>query len=217
MTIITKVFFSHPDMALADTITGEPDVSIRVVPEVGTDPEHDMYFILVEGDDLSTFESSLAADHTVVQNDLRSEFTGQRLYAVEFAPQTKLLAPRVTEAGGLSLEAKGLNDGWMERWQLPSREALHSIWQHARETSFTFEILELYRHDDTVFGGAFGLTDEQREALVMAKEHGYFQEPRSFSLSELAGELDISPTAASGRLRRGIDKLIQSTLIEEET
>ena len=128
MTIITKVFFAHPDMALADTITSKPDVSIRVVPEVGTDPEHDMYFILVEGEDLSSFESALEADHTVNQNDLMSEFTNQRLYAVEFDHDTKLLAPRVTEAGGLSLEAKGLNDGWMERWQLPSREALHSIW-----------------------------------------------------------------------------------------
>lgn len=217
MTIITKVFFAHPDMALADTITSQPDVSIRVVPEVGTDPEHDMYFILVEGEDLSSFESALEADHTVIQNDLMSEFTDQRLYAVEFDHDTKLLAPRVTEAGGLSLEAKGLNDGWMERWQLPSREALHSIWEHARDTSFNFEILELYRHDDSVFGGSFGLTDEQHEALVMAKQRGYFQEPRSFSLSELADELDISPTAASGRLRRGIDKLIQSTLIEDES
>lgn len=216
MTIITKVFFSHPDMALADTITGQNDVTIRVVPEVGTDPEHDMYFILVEGDDLSTFEAALEADHTVVESALRSEFERQCLYAVEFAPETKLLAPRVTEAGGLSLEAKGLNDGWMERWQLPSREALHGIWEHARETSFNFEILELYRHDDTTFGGSFGLTEEQREALVLAKNRGYFKEPRSFSLSELADELDISPTAASGRLRRGIDKLVQSTLIDEE-
>ena len=217
MTIITKVFFSHPDMALADTILSEPEASIRVVPEVGTDPEHDMYFILVEGDDLSGLEASLDADHTVVENELRSEFDRQCLYAVEFAPETMLLAPRVTEAGGLSLEAKALNDGWMERWQLPSREALHSIWEHARDTSFTFEILELYRHDDTVFGGSFGLTEEQREALVLAKTKGYFQEPRSFSLSELADELGISPTAASGRLRRGIDKLVQSTLLDEES
>ncbi len=60
-------------------------------------------------------------------------------------------------------------------------------------------------------GGA-GLTDAQYDALVTAYRSGYFEEPRALSLSELAEELGISPTAASGRLRRATKRLVETQL-----
>lgn len=55
----------------------------------------------------------------------------------------------------------------------------------------------------------FGLTTEQREALTIAYEQGYFAEPRSATLEDVANALGISPRAVAGRLRRG-----QATLLE---
>ncbi len=43
-----------------------------------------------------------------------------------------------------------------------------------------------------------GLTDSQREALLVAFETGYFEEPRNATLSDVAADLDISQPAASG-------------------
>jgi hypothetical protein len=53
-----------------------------------------------------------------------------------------------------------------------------------------------------------GLTDRQREALRVALETGYFSVPRETSLEDLAKRLDVSDTAASQRLRRGVENLI---------
>ncbi|MFC7046145.1 helix-turn-helix domain-containing protein [Halobacteriaceae archaeon GCM10025711] len=216
MTIITKIFFSHPDMALADTITSLPEVTVRVMPEAGTDPEHNMNFFLVRGGTRDALDAAFEADHTVEEAHLTSEQGDQRLYGVIFTEAAKLVAPTVTEVGGISLEARSGDGGWVERWQLPDRQALNTVWEHARERSFRFDVLELYQIDDTEFGETFGLTDEQREALMVAYTEGYFKEPRDASLVDLAEELGISPTAASGRLRRGLTKLVGATIVEQE-
>lgn len=216
MTVITKTHFSHPDMALAHTIETVSSVSIKVIPEAGTDPEHNMYFFLVEGGSTVDFESVLDEDHTVSEAHLMSEYDDQRIYGIVFTAETKLLAPKVTEVGGIALEARSGEDGWIERWQLSDRQALNAVWTYAKEHSFRFDVLELYQIDDDAFGEDFDLTEEQRVALEVAYSGGYFEEPRGMTLVELADALDISPSAASGRLRRGLTKLVGATIIEAD-
>lgn len=216
MTVITKVSFSHPDMALADTITSLPDADVQIMPEAGTDPEHNTYFILAEGVASEEFESVLASDHTVEDVRPMSEYDEQHVYGVVFKNDVKLIAPKVTEMGGLSLEARSGQDNWVERWQLPDRQSLTAIWEYARAESFQFDVLELYEVNDRKFDRSFGLTEEQREALMVAYRAGYFEEPREMSLVELADELGISPAAASGRLRRGLTKLVGTTIVEHD-
>lgn len=216
VTILAKIRFSHPDMALAHTITVRPEVSLKVLPEAGTDPEHNRYFILVEGGADESFESALDADHTVADAKLVSEYENQRIYGITFADDAKLLSPKVTEMGGISLQAQGTSGGWVERWQFSDRRALNTIWEYARELDFQFDILELNRIDDAEFGDTYGLTDEQLETLRVAFVGGYFDEPRQMSLVDLADSLDISPSAASGRLRRGLTTLLGATVVEPE-
>lgn len=56
------------------------------------------------------------------------------------------------------------------------------------------------------------LTEDQREALSLAYERGYFEEPRGVAVEDLAAEVDISRQAFSGRLRRGIRTLVAHAL-----
>jgi predicted DNA binding protein len=212
MTVITKVAFSHPDMALADTIDAFPEMRIRVIPEAGTDPEHDMYFFRLQEGNYERIAESLEEDHTVSDTFLTSPYDDQLVFGIQFTADTVLLAPQVTNQGGLALEARTAMGGWVEKWQLPDRRALHDIWEYANEESFTFDILELYRSDG--LEEVAGLTDEQYKTLIEAYDRGYFEEPRTVNLGELADNLDISPSAASGRLRRGMGRLIELTLKE---
>jgi predicted DNA binding protein len=99
---------------------------------------------------------------------------------------------------------------------LPSRSALNDIWEYADENDIALDIIELYENKDAGGEQSFGLTDEQVTALTVAYERGYFDEPREVSLSEVAAEIDLSSTAMSGRLRRGMRNLIAATLVDDD-
>jgi hypothetical protein len=224
MAIVTEVRFAHADGALADTLAALPGVDATVIREASTDPGGSVYLLRFEGD-VGTYEevgAVLDADHTVREAEPMSGFEDQHLWAIEFSAETKLLGPEVTSEEGFVLDARssGPGDGrrgWRERWLVPDREALRDIWAHAREEGFEFEIIEFRRQGrtDPEYPGGDAPTDEQREALLAAYEHGYFAEPRETSLEELAEVLGISPTAVAGRIRRGTRSLVGMTLVVE--
>ncbi|SDY15299.1 HTH DNA binding domain-containing protein [Halobellus clavatus] len=71
-----------------------------------------------------------------------------------------------------------------------------------------FEIRKIHQVSNYVNGENSGLIKKQQELLAIAYSNGYFDKPREMTLQEIAEELDISTSAASGRLRRGVKKLI---------
>jgi hypothetical protein len=225
MAIFTEVRFAHEDGALADTLAALPDADVTVIREASTDPGGSIYLLRFEGD-VGGYEevgAVLDADHTVREAEPMSGFEDQHLWGVEFSEDVKLLGPKVTAEEGFVLDARSSSPGagrrgWHERWLVPDREALQAIWAHARQEGFEFEIIEFRRQDrtDPEYPGGDAPTDEQREALLAAHEHGYFAEPRETSLEELAEEIGISPTAVGGRLRRGMRSLVGMTLVVEE-
>jgi predicted DNA binding protein len=66
---------------------------------------------------------------------------------------------------------------------------------------------------DSAGGHRFGLTPDQREALVLALNRGYFATPSEVTLDELADELDISRQALSTRIRRGNESILREVLL----
>lgn len=52
------------------------------------------------------------------------------------------------------------------------------------------------------------LRDEERRALALAHERGYFEVPRRTTLNELAAALGQSDVETSEQLRRGIDAVL---------
>lgn len=224
MAIISHVRFAHEDGALAPTFSRLPPLHATVVREASTDPNQRVYLIRFEYDDSPGLRSVLDEDHTVRHVELMRGFEDRKLWAIEFEPEARLLNPKVTSEDGLVLDARSSNDqsvprGWLERWLLPDRESLHTIWQHAREEGFEFEVLEFRRQAQsaTDFTEPALLTDEQREALLVAYENGYFAEPRETSLAELGAELGLSPTAVGGRLKRGMKSLLGMTIVVEQS
>ena len=57
-----------------------------------------------------------------------------------------------------------------------------------------------------------GLSDQQREALRLAYEMGYFEIPSRVSLGEIADELGVTASAVSERLRRAQTHLIETSV-----
>jgi hypothetical protein len=223
MAIITEVRFAHEDGALADTLTALPGLDVTVIGEASTDPEKSVYYLRFDHGESEDVHGALETDHTVSEATPMRESGDTQLWGIGFAAETELLAPLVTAEGGFVLDARSASceavpRGWHERWLLPDREALQTIWQHTSEEGFDFDVLELHRRGrtDAEYPGPDALTEQQREALVAAYEQGYFAEPRETSLEGLAETFDLSASAVGGRINRGLKSLIGAALVRDD-
>lgn len=217
MTFISHVTVHHPNLALTPTIEAVPNVTIKVVPTSGTNPETGKFFFLVESDDgeFAPFEDALDDDETVAEAEMVADHGDTRIYRICYASGTKLLTPKTTEVGGLMLEAETVRQGWLLRLQLPDRQSLSELWQYCRDEDISFDLDRLYQQERLTSDGE-ALTEAQRTTLLQAYEEGYFEEPRGTSHESLAEQLGISSTAVGGRIRRGTSRLIETTIISDE-
>lgn len=222
MAVLSTVQFAHPDGALLHTLRELPETNVRVLREASTDPEHLASVFMFEGSSLERIKTALSADPSVAVTHPMPNYQGTHVFGIEFSPDTELLAPAVTEQQGFSLEARRTDPesgmhGWWERWLFAQRDGLNAVWEHARAENFQFDVLSIneFHPDGSIATGA--LTEEQRDTLLFAHEQGYFEEPRETSLEELADEMDLSSTAVGGRIRRGVNALVEATVVEEST
>ena len=222
MSTIADVRFAHEEGALAHTFTELPEADAAVIRETSTEPLH--YFIRFEHHRADDVRAALEQDRTVSTVTPISTSGTRQVWGVQFASEARLLNPLVTNEGGFVLYARRSTpakspSGWRERWFLPGHETLYSIWQRARKAEFEFEILHFHSLDGAVseYSAAQALTQEQRDALALAYERGDFTEPRETSLDALADELELSPSAVAGRLKRGMKLLIEESLAVNES
>lgn len=124
------------------------------------------------------------------------------------------LYPLLIETASSVERATATTDGWFCRIGFPDKSALTQFFSACRERDIEYDIERVVERTD-LENEAFGLTDAQREALVTAFECGFFAVPRKCTLEELGDELDISDTAVSMRLRRGIQTLLERTVYHD--
>jgi predicted DNA binding protein len=113
------------------------------------------------------------------------------------------------------LEAEGLGDAWSFRMRFPNHQDLSTFYRQCTDRGFAPELDEVNNPFSSSEDSGVRITEPQREALMTALDKGYFAVPRNITLEELAAELDISDTAFSQRLRRGLTALLSSTLLRE--
>jgi Predicted DNA binding protein len=80
----------------------------------------------------------------------------------------------------------------------------------ADAVSVEFDRLERAEGWHNPLAGRISLPEEQREALELAVERGYFEEPRAVSVGELASELGAARSTVSYRLRRATAALTEA-------
>lgn len=213
MSITVTLHLEHDRIALVPTLQSLDDVAIEVVTQGTTNPGSAEFPFLVEYPDRERLERAFDADPTVETYDLVEWNGTSGVYYIEHADGTLLISTPVSEANGFLVHTESEGEGWLARVLLPDRAALNAVWEYAIDNDIDFDIVEIYRNEAAAAETSYGLTDEQRTALLLAYEKGYFVEPRDISLDALAAEMDLSSTAMSGRLRRGMRNLIAATLV----
>jgi predicted DNA binding protein len=205
----------HPDIVLTGAVRHDETATVESVSEAGTDPTSGRFFYRVTSSDLRRFEAGLRTDHTIGEFErVRDTGDGRAIYSVEYSDEATVLSPVVSTASGVILDMENEGSAWLLTIWMPERTNLAHLWEYARQHGIEIELLRVNEYASLGTTDA-GLTDSQREALLVAVERGYFEEPRNVTLGEVAAELDISQPAASGLLRRGIKRLIVSSLLDD--
>lgn len=205
----------HPDIVLTGTVTHDRTSNVTSVSEAGTDPTSGKFFYRIESADFDRFEEGLRNDRTVGEFERVIETRDEEaIYSFEYTDEAKVLSPVISAANGVVLDMKNDGTAWILTIWAPDRTDLVHLWDYAQQNDIEIDLLRVNEYDSLGNADA-GVTDSQREALLAAFETGYFEEPRDATLGELAAELDISQPAASGLLRRGIKRLVISSLVDD--
>ena len=213
--ISALVRVTHPDIVLTETVTHDPSSTVTSVSEAGTDPTSGKFFYHVASADFGRFEDGLRNDRTIGDFERVIETRDKRaIYSVEYTDEAKVLSPIISAANGVILDMENDGRDWLLTVWMPERTDLDHLWEYAGQHDIDIELLRLseyagFGHTDA------GLTESQREALLVAFDSGYFEEPRTATLSDVAASLGISQPAAGGLLRRGTKRLIMSCLLDD--
>ena len=205
----------HPDIVLTETVAHDRSSKVKSVSEAGTDPTSGRFFYHIESSDFRRFEDGLRTDTTVGEFERVIETRdNEAIYSFEYTDEAKILSPVISAANGVILDMENDGSAWILTVWMPDRTDLASLWDYAQRNDVDIDLLRVNEYA-SLGNTDGGLTDSQREALLIAFETGYFEEPRDVTLSDVAADLDISQPAASGLLRRGIKRLIISSLVDD--
>ena len=213
MSIIVEYSIGMDGLLLEQTLR-RVDARVDVEKTYATDPSRPILFVWVTTDDPDAFEAAMTDDPTVSDVERQSVVDGQRLYRLQLAGATEtVLYPVWVRLGGEGLEASFEDGRWHSRIRFPDRDALEEYRSFVNDNGLSFELIRLYDAatapgDEPRLMGD-GLTEEQRETLLLAYERGFFDIPRRATAADLAAELDVSRQAVSERLRRGYAALVE--------
>jgi len=189
-----------------------PEMRMEVEAEQNPDSGPTRLLFWASGGEYDAFDQALADDPTVTDSTVLADTGERRLYRVVYTDEgmgwTAHEAWTAVDATLVSAEMNA--DGCAVRMRYPDREAFEAVLSWFDEMGLEFRLIGILK--ESAFGEAGlgpNLTDKQKEALFAAWREGYFDVPRGTELVELADELGVSDTAASQRIRRGIDTILE--------
>lgn len=216
MSVIVIVEVASEDFALGRALVsnGAGDVPVRLEQVVPLGSAFVPY-LWVPTDAVERIQRVLRAEPVVDAVRVVDTTDGESLLRVDWDETVDGLFDAVTGSAASLLEAVGEGDAWRLRLRFPDHEALTDFHRECAARGISIEARSIH-HPGAPRTAEAGspLTDKQHEALVAALEAGYFDVPRRINLTELAAELDVSDSAVSQRLRRGIASLLARHLVE---
>lgn len=212
MSVILKFTIEDEAFQLGRALSPPPDMQIeleRIIPTGGMV----MPFLWVTGGETDAFEEKVRTHSAVRGFRALDHIDNSVLYRIEWENQPSELLTAIADSDAVLLEARG-NNPWMFRLRFADHEKLSQFHNYIIEHEIPIHIKRTYTLSEmTAHGHRFGLTTDQREALILALRRGYFASPREVNLDDLADELGISRQAVSTRLRRGNESVLRTALL----
>lgn len=186
----------------------------RVVPSGDTVMPYFWVHLNDERPALSEVEALFSDLPELRTGELMDELDRKGLFRAEWKPEYMGLMSAIPRAELTVISASGSANGWTFELRADSGDQFAQFQELCAADSIDIELTRLSELSEVRSGPEYGLTDEQREALLTAYEGGYYDESRQTNMEVLASELGISRQAFSDRLRRGYRNLLDNTIID---
>jgi predicted DNA binding protein len=212
MSVILEFSIPSQDFSLGQVLAGPPRMHCELERIVPTG-DMVMPFVWVTGTDHEGFAESVREHESVKELLVLDTVDESGLYRIEWAEEPTDLIEGIASADAVLLQASG-NGTWEFRLRFPDHDDLSAFHNYIIERNIPCHIDRTYTLAETGKSGyRFGLSEAQREALLLALRRGYFATPSEMTLDELADELNISRQALSDRIRRGNEQVLRKALL----
>lgn len=213
MAVHTAVTVSPEDFVLERTLATARDVRVELERFVPLSSEGLAPYVRVESDDPDRVTGLIREEPAVDGATVLERGDGERLLRVDWTDRGCELAAALRDTEAACVRAVAADGTWSLSLRFPTHDRLARWYHRCRERGVSVGVERV--REATGSGseeGRTALTDRQQEALCVALDEGYFDVPRGVTLGELAERLDVSDTAASQRIRRGVRGLLAEAL-----
>ncbi|MEF8907412.1 MAG: helix-turn-helix domain-containing protein [Haloarculaceae archaeon] len=205
------------ETAVADPVFGGPSAEAAEISALDATGEVPLCAALWVAENGAEADIQQALTEREVVRTTTEITAGQRggLYRVRYGNEfdgTDVYRAAVAH-GGVFVAGRAGGSTWTLRLQFPDRDAAGAFRDRCVAAGVDGSVDALYEREVPPRAARFRLTQPQRRALAVAARQGYFEVPRQTSLAGLAEELGVSSQAASERVRRGLDSLVEEALL----
>lgn len=180
-----------------------PDATFRVLSAVPRDEDGFGLVDVRTADPDGVLAWLRDAPAVMAVEPIRQEADG---VVIQFETSQPLLLASVQASGvPLSLPVD-ISDGRASLELTASRDRIAALGEAFDDLGVTYSLDRLYESVEA----AAPLTEKQRETLLAALEHGYYDTPRTATLSELADELEMANSTLSELLHRAEESVIKA-------
>ncbi|SEH18031.1 hypothetical protein SAMN04487967_3556 [Natronorubrum sediminis] len=211
MGLIAEFRLTSLELPLTNAVAAVPSVTVYIERILVVDPDRPVAVCRVVDDHDDEFRDAVTADPTVADAVAIDDADEHARYRIELRDPPVPIYRKYIELGTIPLGGIVTVDGWWARARFPDRDALAAYREFCLERGATFHLERLTR-ESAADDPPFSLTNEQYDALVAARDIGYFEVPRAASTEAVGEQLGISGPSASERIRRGIDRLLENAL-----
>jgi len=215
MSVIAEISIPATEFELGRIldVSGSGTVELESLVPTG---ERAVPFFWVYSVDFESFEATVTDASSVSELVQVDTYDDRVLYTFEWDVEGDAVFQSIKNVNAYILNATGTEDSWRFELRFPSHDAMSTFQDRCRADDIGFEVIRVYNPSKPDLGPWFGLTDRQREAIVLAVEEGYYDIPRDCTTVELAETLDISDQAVTERLRRAIVRLVTNTILTSQ-
>ncbi|SFC36872.1 Predicted DNA binding protein, contains HTH domain [Halobiforma haloterrestris] len=212
MSVIATVAIPASEFPLGSLLEPVPDATVTVETTVPTS-DGVVPYLWVPDEAADEILAALEASTDVDDATPIDEVDDSVLVKIEWDQRVNGVLAAIRESDAIVTSAVGTASRWTLRLRFPAYEDLSQFYTDCVDGDVSLELVQLHEAVDPDSEFRFGLTRAQRELVIAAYEAGYFEVPRKTTLVELAEQLEISDSAVSQRLRRGLAALINATLL----